>query len=257
MKRFLVMAAVLASVACADDLPDDVGDVSASATLVSTGGAPLVRSIEWDADHDWFAFQAKPFVSYGVSVTTGTIFDCEIDLISSTGAGTLSYSNTAAGTAAVVTFMPTTMATRAYVRVRGLAEFTTGTYNLVVNPTFTDVDGDGLPDVWENAQFGTITNTPGADTDGDGFANGSEYLAGTMANSSTSALRITSIARTNGLTMVTWQALPNGLYRMTEAVTPTGTWSDVAGTLLSTNVSASLPDSTGTTTSVYRVELLY
>ena len=82
-------------------------------------------------------------------------------------------------------------------------------------------------------------------------------VAATMANSATSALRITSIARTNGLTMVTWQALPNGLYRMTEAVTPTGTWSDVAGTLLSTNVSASLPESTGTTTSVYRVELLY
>jgi glucose/arabinose dehydrogenase len=51
-----------------------------------------------------------------------------------------------------------------------------------------DTDGNGLPDWWENAYFGTKTgNQPGADPDGDGATNLSEYLFNTDPLSSASA----------------------------------------------------------------------
>ena len=42
-----------------------------------------------------------------------------------------------------------------------------------------DTDGDGLPDWWESAYFGLVDAAPGADADGDGANNLSEYLGRT------------------------------------------------------------------------------
>jgi hypothetical protein len=41
-----------------------------------------------------------------------------------------------------------------------------------------DTDGDGLPDAWEIANFGNLTQTAGGDFDGDGFSNLAEFNAG-------------------------------------------------------------------------------
>jgi hypothetical protein len=60
-----------------------------------------------------------------------------------------------------------------------------------------DSDGDGLPDSWEMAYFGNLGQTGGGDFDGDGMSNLAEFLSGTDPTSSASALRITSIVRTN------------------------------------------------------------
>jgi hypothetical protein len=50
--------------------------------------------------------------------------------------------------------------------------------DLTVDPN--DIDGDGLPDAWEIANFGNITAQNGkGDPDGDGVDNLHEYLAGT------------------------------------------------------------------------------
>lgn len=41
-----------------------------------------------------------------------------------------------------------------------------------------DTDADGMPDMWEQANFGSITNTPGGDFEGDGVNNLTEFLQG-------------------------------------------------------------------------------
>ena len=46
-------------------------------------------------------------------------------------------------------------------------------------PPSDDTDGDGLPDSWEMARFGSLAQGPGDDPDGDGFTNLQEYQAGT------------------------------------------------------------------------------
>ncbi len=57
-----------------------------------------------------------------------------------------------------------------------------------------DTDGDGIPDVWEQAHFDGITNAnPGVDTDGDGFNDGEEYVADTDPRNEFSYLAVTDI----------------------------------------------------------------
>src|SRR6266581_9024597 len=62
-----------------------------------------------------------------------------------------------------------------------------------------DDDNDGLPDAWEQQYFGNPTNALASDdSDGDGFSNLAEYIAGTDPtsadpNSAASYLRITRI----------------------------------------------------------------
>jgi uncharacterized repeat protein (TIGR02543 family) len=45
-----------------------------------------------------------------------------------------------------------------------------------------DSDGDGLPDSWELANFGNLSQTAAGDPDGDGVSNLNEYLRGTNPN---------------------------------------------------------------------------
>jgi hypothetical protein len=51
-----------------------------------------------------------------------------------------------------------------------------------------DGDGDGLPDSWELAYFGNLTNTAVGDFDHDGVSNLQEFLDGTNPTNSSSAL---------------------------------------------------------------------
>jgi hypothetical protein len=49
-------------------------------------------------------------------------------------------------------------------------------------PTASDTDGDGLPDTWENAHFGNLTQGFAGDPDGDQLENGSEFGRSTNPN---------------------------------------------------------------------------
>src|SRR5205823_8386412 len=67
-----------------------------------------------------------------------------------------------------------------------------------LNPT--DTDSDGLPDWWELKYFSSATAAlPNDDSDGDGFTNVQEFLAGTDPTSGASALRVSNITG-DGLT---------------------------------------------------------
>jgi hypothetical protein len=60
-------------------------------------------------------------------------------------------------------------------------EFLHGTDPTVANVS-GDTDGDGLPDSWEMANFGTLAYGANDDPDRDGFSNLQEYIAGSDPN---------------------------------------------------------------------------
>jgi hypothetical protein len=59
-----------------------------------------------------------------------------------------------------------------------LAEFNAGSDPKNALSVPGDVDGDGLPDAWETANFGNLAQTAAGDFDGDGFSNLAEFNAG-------------------------------------------------------------------------------
>ena len=70
-----------------------------------------------------------------------------------------------------------------YVRIVGHTN-SANDFNSVVETVIhysvpVDTDNDGLPDVWENFYFSTLTNTPAGDPDGDSQSNAYEFLHGT------------------------------------------------------------------------------
>jgi Bacterial TSP3 repeat len=85
--------------------------------------------------------------------------------------------------------------------------------NLQLTPEF-DVDGDGIPNGWEQAH-GLDPLDPDdakADADGDGMSNWEEYMAGTNPTNAASLFTITSLALTNGHVRVSWSAVGGKSY---------------------------------------------
>ncbi|MGD9872979.1 MAG: hypothetical protein AB7T27_01790 [Kiritimatiellia bacterium] len=69
----------------------------------------------------------------------------------------------------------------------GSGSTTSDTVTITRQAGVTDTDGDGIPDSWELANFGTITGAiASADSDGDGQINLHEFYADTMPNNSNS-----------------------------------------------------------------------
>jgi len=76
----------------------------------------------------------------------------------------------------------------------------------------SDVDDDGLPDVWEIQYFGTTTNsTSNGDDDSDTLLNGEEYLSGTQPNNSNSYLKAEMDGTTGGVAV---QSVAGRLYHL-------------------------------------------
>jgi hypothetical protein len=115
-------------------------------------------------------------------------------------------------------------------------------------PALDDGDGDGVPDNWERAYFGS-TNAPAGDPnddwDGDGLANGAEYTAGTDPTNGADFLRLDLvwsneqawIRLPTRIATATYHAGRSRFYRLEETTNLlTGGWGGLPGL---TNVPAS------------------
>jgi hypothetical protein len=78
--------------------------------------------------------------------------------------------------------------------------------NITVTLSDPDTDGDGMPDWWEWQYGRVLTNLEaGADLDGDGAPNVSEYGADTNPTNAASVLRFLAIRRQWGGVRLDWQ----------------------------------------------------
>lgn len=111
-----------------------------------------------------------------------------------------------------------------------------------------DADGDGLQNKWERDNGldpldATGNNGPTGDLDGDGFSNEQERAAGTVANSSSSALRILAIAREGADVRVTWPVIGGKNYIVqfmpVSSASFTNVFTDFSGTITAAGVGAS------------------
>jgi hypothetical protein len=78
-----------------------------------------------------------------------------------------------------------------------------------------DADGDGLPDDWEVAHFGSLGQAPNGDADGDGVSNLAEYRAGTDPNDPQSCFAFISVERhLQGGLEVKWSSVAEKSYAL-------------------------------------------
>jgi hypothetical protein len=84
--------------------------------------------------------------------------------------------------------------------------------DLQISIVFEDLDGNGLPEAWEQLYFGRTGIDPLADPDGDGLNNLAEYKAGTHPNDFQSQFRFIGITRQAGGVLVEWSSVTNRSY---------------------------------------------
>ncbi len=89
-----------------------------------------------------------------------------------------------------------------------------------------DLNGNGLPDAWEQ-WVGNFSLTPNSDSDGDGYSNANEALAGTNALDANSHLWSSAVKSGNNL-VLRWPRLTNKRHEVTQSPNLL-TWTTAAG----------------------------
>lgn len=163
-----------------------------------------------------------------VSLTPGTGFG-RYRLLSATGAitGALDLAGIPGGTTAK------------------LSTSVAGGVDLVID----DDDEDGLPDSWEIAHFGNLTQTPNGDKDGDGSSNSAEYRLGLNPNNGSSAFR----AVVSGHTL-TWPSANGVVFTVKRSLNLNGDWQTIGTVTGGAGSTASFTDTSSFSKAFYKVE---
>jgi len=109
--------------------------------------------------------------------------------------------------------------------------------DLRVSLPFTDTDGDGLPDEWEQQYFGGLQHGASADPDGDGLSNLEELKAGTNPNDPQSQFAFIKVeSHPQGGAVIEWSSASGRSYTLLRSQTIIGGFAPI-----STGVTATPP----------------
>ena len=86
-------------------------------------------------------------------------------------------------------------------------------FDLGTDVTNPDTDNDGLPDAWEQTNFGNLAATASGDADHDGLSNLTEYIFGSDPNNASSGQPLTSITPTTGGFIFSFPTISGRLYQ--------------------------------------------
>ena len=96
-----------------------------------------------------------------------------------------------------------------------------------------DTDSDGLPDDWENTNFGNLGQLANGDPDNDGLTNLQEYALGSNPNSASSGMPTVGVSGTtaSGFT-ITFPTVAGRTYQVLGAVSLTSaSWTNIGSSI--------------------------
>ena len=108
---------------------------------------------------------------------------------------------------------------------------------------FADGNANGISDTWEMQYFGSVSpaRTASTDTDGDGFTDYAEFIAGTNPTLPNSHLRLSNqVAWPGGSNLLQWPAVPGRLYQV-QGTPNFSQWTPLTPWLQATSNSLSFP----------------
>lgn len=210
----------------ADLLPDDHGDEPNDATAMTAPSNRVTGVIDYDLDVDVFSFPFQQFRTYRILISTNTLWDAELEVMPPLRDPLLLSTNTVWTNAPLEMAWSNMAASRWYLSISGMFQFTTGSYQLSVWewPTNQDSDADGLSDAWETNYFGNLSSANATSVHlAAGFTDLDAYLAGVNPTSGL-PLVVVDLDVAPGEEIIQWPREAYASYEIQMASEVTGTW---------------------------------